>query len=242
MLADQCRAALEAAPTVPVLDEAVKAVWRALAAGAITEAQAETLDLLATSKRALLAPKVTRGGPVSLGRSLGTLFPKRRPQRSPNRPRSIARRRHLAASGPMPPALASRWTTGQLAVFRIITDEVREHGACRLTLGAIAARAGVCRSLAQDAIRQAERECLLSVHRERPPGQRSRPNVIRIICREWGSWIARGPKGGGSKKTDPTATIGDQSGTEHAKRSRGRGCRRAAADPLRPSAPACASG
>jgi len=56
----------------------------------------------------------------------------------------------------MPPALASRFTTGQLAVLRIVGDDVARNGACGLPIDAIAARAGVCRSLAQAAIRLAE--------------------------------------------------------------------------------------
>jgi hypothetical protein len=54
----------------------------------------------------------------------------RRRQRSPDRQASIERRRRLAASGPMPPALAARFTTSELAALRIIGDEVRHHGVC----------------------------------------------------------------------------------------------------------------
>ncbi|MCJ2068537.1 hypothetical protein MKK75_06915 [Methylobacterium sp. J-030] len=65
---------------------------------------------------------------------------------------AIERRRRLACSGPMPPALASRFTTGQLAVLRIVGDEMARNGACGLCIDAIAARAGVCRRLAQGAM------------------------------------------------------------------------------------------
>src|SRR3954454_3368543 len=47
------------------------------------------------------------------------------PQRAPVRAVAIARRRHLAASGPMPPALACRFTVSELAVLKIVGDEVR---------------------------------------------------------------------------------------------------------------------
>ena len=47
----------------------------------------------------------------------------------------------LAASGPMPPALAAHFTVGQLAVLRIVGDEVRANGSCALTLAEIGARA-----------------------------------------------------------------------------------------------------
>src|SRR5271156_2616162 len=82
--------------------------------------------------------------------------PKARQQRSPDRQASIARRRHLAASGPMPPALAARFTQAEMAALRIIGDECRVHGCCALHIDAIAARAGVCRTTAQNAIFRTE--------------------------------------------------------------------------------------
>jgi len=36
----------------------------------------------------------------------------------------------LAASGPLPPQLASHFTTGELTVLRIVGDEVKAHGVC----------------------------------------------------------------------------------------------------------------
>ena len=44
--------------------------------------------------------------PVGIPPGRPSIFPPRRPQRAPVRAVAIARRRHLAASGPMPPALA----------------------------------------------------------------------------------------------------------------------------------------
>ena len=70
--------------------------------------------------------------------------------------------RHLAACGPLPPKLAALFTTGQLAVLKIVRDEVRTQGSCRLPLGAIAARAGVCVTTARDTIRFAADEGLLT--------------------------------------------------------------------------------
>ena len=108
----------------------------------------------------------------------------------------------------MPPALASRFTTGELAVLRIVADEVSEKGVCGLCIDAIAARAGVCRRLAQNAIRLAEGDGLLTIQERRHQGRRSDPNLIRIISREWQAWMrrARGmqPKGGGCKTLHPT--------------------------------------
>jgi hypothetical protein len=110
----------------------------------------------------------------------------------------------------MPPALASRFTTGELAVLRIVADEVSEKGVCGLCIDAIAARAGVCRRMAQAAIRLAEGDGLLTIQERRHQGRRSDPNLIRIISREWQAWMrrARGmqPKGGGCKTLHPTDT------------------------------------
>jgi hypothetical protein len=53
----------------------------------------------------------------------------------------------------MPPTLACRFTTGELAVLRIVADAVRDNGQCVKTIPELAARAGVCRTTAQNAIR-----------------------------------------------------------------------------------------
>jgi len=59
----------------------------------------------------------------------------------------------------MPPALACRFTVSELAVLRIIRDEVRQHGQCARCVDddEIAARAGVCRRMVQTALREAAR-------------------------------------------------------------------------------------
>jgi hypothetical protein len=122
----------------------------------------------------------------------------RRPQRSPDRQASIERRRHLAASGPMPPALAAKFTQAEMAAFRIVSDEVRHHGICALHIDAIAARAGTCRTTVKNALREARRLNLVAVQERRRRGQRSLTN---IISREWRDWLA---KGGGVRKSTTT--------------------------------------
>jgi len=68
----------------------------------------------------------------------------------------------------MPPALACKFTVSELAVLRIIGDEVRQHGQCDRCVDEIAARAGVCRRMVQNAIREAARLGLLTVEELRP--------------------------------------------------------------------------
>jgi len=102
----------------------------------------------------------------------------------------------------MPPALACRFTVGELAVLRIVGDEVRQHGCCNRCVDEIAARVGVCRRMVQTALREAARLGLLTVEERRREGRRNLSNVIRIVSREWLAWLA---KAIGVRKVIPTA-------------------------------------
>src|SRR3712207_3034570 len=159
---------------------------------------------MAASEAPKPAPRVRRNGP----RQLVLRIP--RPT-TYDRGRSIERRRTLAYSGCMPPHLRDRFTPGEQAVMFVISAEVRQHGRCERCLGEIAARAGVGRTTTQNAIRQAVKLGLVTLEERRRPGQRSLPNVIRIISREWCAWIARGPRqpgeGGGSKALDRKSVV-----------------------------------
>src|SRR5215218_341127 len=194
-------AAIDGARTLTRLDHLSKAIWQALAAGAVGDDDAQALAERLHARRSLLRGDLKPVG-IPVGRA--SIFPPRRPQRAPKRPVAIARRRHLAASGPMPPSLACRFTVGELAVLRIVGDEVRQHGQCDRCVDELAARAGVCRSLVKNAIRMAARLGLLTVEERRRAGRRNLPNVIRIVSREWLTWLARGPKPIGVRKMIPT--------------------------------------
>src|SRR3712207_6608955 len=100
----------------------------------------------------------------------------------------------------MPPALACKFTVSELAVLRIVGDEVRQHGHCAQCVDEIAARAGVCRSMVKNAIRTAARLGLLTIEERRREGRCNLPNVVRIVSKEWTSWLARG-----GRSTRPTA-------------------------------------
>lgn len=227
------RSAIEGARTLAQLDDLSRTIWQAHAAETVTDAEAQGLAETLHTRRSAIREALTPVG-IPLGRV--TLFPPRRLQRAPERSVAIERRRRLACSGPMPPALASRFTTGQLAVLRVVGDEMARNGACGLCIDAIAARAGVCRRLAQAAIRLAEGDGLLTIQERRHQGRKSDPNVVRIISREWLQWLRRGGRsaapallaGIGCKtlhstdKSDPQKRVVD---TEAKK-----GCRRAAVD------------
>lgn len=195
-----------------------RSIWEDWGAGRITDDQAQSLaetiemrrgEVRGRDRVAVRAPEIAAAAKAA-GRP--SHFPPRRPQPvSPDRRASLERRRRLAASGPMPPALACRFTTGELAALRIVADEVRERGACRLTLGEIAARAGIGATTARNALRGAAREGLATIEERRRDKRPNLANVVRIVSREWAVWIGRGPKsraapsfGGGSKKTKST--------------------------------------
>src|SRR3954449_227851 len=194
---DQMTAAIDGARTLTRLDHLSRSIWQGLTAGAVADDDAQALAERLHARRRLLRGEIK---PVGIPAGRPSLFPPRRLQRAPKRPLAIARRRHLAASGPMPPSMACRFTVGELAVLRIVGDEVRQHGQCDRCVDELAARAGVCRSLVKNAIRTAARLGLLTVEERRREGRRNLPNVVRIVSREWLAWLTRGPKPIGVKK------------------------------------------
>jgi hypothetical protein len=76
-------------------------------------------------------------------------------------------------SGAMPPAIASRFTTGEAAALAVIAREVQRAGRCELYIDAIAAMAGVCRAIVQNGVREAARLGLVKVTERRIPGRKS---------------------------------------------------------------------
>src|SRR3954454_5162713 len=206
---DQMAVAIDGARTFTRLDHLSRSIWQGLAAGAVGDDDAQGLAERLHARRSILRGEIKPVG-IPVGRP--SIFPPRRPQRAPKRPVAIARRRHLAASGPMPPALACKFTVSELAVLRIIGDEVRQHGQCDRCVDEIAARAGVCRRTVQNAIRESARLGLLAIEERRREGRRNLPNVVRIVAKEWTTWLTRGGRSRrppaepliGCKKVRPT--------------------------------------
>lgn len=207
--------------TLAQLEACSRAVWPAWSAGRLSDAQAQSLAEAIEKRRravrgldtvAMRAPAVATAA-QALGRP-SWFPPKRKVPRSPDRQASLERRRRLATSGVMPPALAARFTTGELAALRIVADEVRDKAACRLSLGEIAARAGVGITTARRALREAAGQGLVTIEERRRARQRNLPNVVRIVSSEWRTWIARGGRaaaqapasseGGGRQKAGAT--------------------------------------
>src|SRR4051812_23664274 len=201
---DQMTAAIDGARTLTRLDHLSRSIWQSLAAGAVGDDAAQALAERLHARRALICGDIK---PVGIPPSRPSIFPPRRLQRAPKRPIAIARRRHLAASGPMPPALACKFTVSELAVLRIIGDEVRQHGHCDRCVDELAARAGVFRRMAQTAVREAARLGLVTVEERRREGRRNLPNVIRVVSKEWAMWLARGGRASRSKAEPQAAPL-----------------------------------
>lgn len=163
--------------TLPVRDRAklLPSIWSDCLAGRLSEVEAEELASLAQHAPQTL-PRVTPSRP-------------RREPRSPDKQRSLERRRRVAASGAIPPALAAFLTQGEAAVLSVVAHEVRLTGSCTLPIDAIAARAGVSRRLAQMAVRKAQTLGFVSVETRRVRAFRCLPNVVRIVSPEWVSWL-----------------------------------------------------
>src|SRR3954471_18828922 len=107
MFAEQLRQAVEASPRAE-LPTVSGLLWKAYAAGQVTEEQASELSDRLEARRA--PPAIPR--PVQ--RRLGS------------RPRlgaSMERRRRWASCGAMPPAIASRFTLAEQAVLAVVSAE-----------------------------------------------------------------------------------------------------------------------
>ena len=190
MFANQLRAAITAAPRVE-LAKVASLLWRAYAAGQVSEDQASELSEMIEARRALPA------APRPLQRRLGS---------RPRSPASMERRRRWAASGALPPALAARFTLAETAVLAVIATEHLKHGACTLTIDHIAALAGVGRTTVKNALREAQRRGLARIEERRVSAWRNAPNVVTITAPEWTSWLRMRRKGVGSNPQPPTNT------------------------------------
>jgi hypothetical protein len=201
--------ALDCARTLARVDELASQLWRGYAAGAIADADAELVAAqIETARRRIRPVDIVRVRAPDVPRSRSSFPPRTRRCVSPDRLASRARRRRLAYSGPLPQALAAGFTPGQLATLRVVADEIRLRGFCALPLAAVAARAGVCCTLARSAIRLAAGDGLLVIQERRRPGCANLPNVLRVISSEWKLWIAKwGRPSIGCIFADPTKTV-----------------------------------
>jgi predicted transcriptional regulator len=190
MFAEQLRRAVEASPRCE-LPKVSGLLWKAYAAGQVSEAQASELSEMIEARKALPAPQ--RPAQRRLG----------------SRPRSDAsmeRRRRWAASGCLPPQIAARFTLAEQSVLAVVSAEVRRHAACTLTIGHIAALAGVCGQTVRNALRAAQQLGFAHVEQRRVSASRNRPNRVTIVSPEWTMWLRIARRGGASKSVEATPT------------------------------------
>lgn len=190
MFADQIHAALATARH-GAFDDVSRIIWKGLSEGLLSDDEAQAFADQIHTRRMLARSTQSAASSHERPRSI---FPPRRPQRPPLRAVAIERRRRLASSGPLPPTLACKFTTGELAVLRVVGDECRDRGACTVPIDAIAARAGVGRTTTQNALRLAVRLGMVKIEERRQTGAKNLPNRVTIVSPEWKTWIARGPR------------------------------------------------
>ena len=131
------------------------------------------------------------------------------PRRSGSRPRSIMsieRRRRWACAGYVPPHIAAGFTLAESAVLAVVALEVSKKGSCALSVGHLAALAGVGLTTARNAIRRAARLGFLTVEHRRVSAWRNETNLVRVTCSMWRGWIRFRCRGGGFKSVNPTKT------------------------------------
>ena len=188
MFIEQLRTAITAAPRAEL--PAVSALlWKAFAAGQVSEAEASALSETIELKRAL--PPAQK--PIQR-RLIGS---------RPRTTASLERRRRWAASGALPPALAARFTTAETAVLAVVAAEHQRHGRCTLVIDHIAALAGVGRTTVKNALREAQRQSLLRIEERRLSAWRNAPNIVTLTSPEWLSWLRLRTRGVGSKPQPP---------------------------------------
>jgi hypothetical protein len=187
MFAEQLRRAIEAAPRVE-LPKVSALLWKAYAVGTVSESDAADLSNLIEARKAIPAAQ------KAVQRRLGS---------RPRSPASMERRRRWAASGALPPALASRFTTAENAVLAVIAAEHMKHGRCTLTIDHIAALAGIGRTTVKNALREAQRQSLARIEERRVSAWRNAPNVVTITAPEWLSWLRMRRRGVGSNPQPP---------------------------------------
>jgi len=187
MFVDELQRAVEASPRAE-LPAVSGLLWKAFAAGQVSEAEAQALSEAIEARRVLPAPQ------RPLQRRLGS-----RPRSSA----SMERRRRWAASGALPPALAARFTLAETAVLAVVSAEALRHGRCTLVIEHIAALAGVARSTVKRALRAAQGLGFVRIEERRVSAWRNAPNVVTITSREWSVWLRMRGRGVGFNQEPP---------------------------------------
>ena len=182
------------------LDEIAKQIWKALAAGLVSDNTAELLSKAVENRRTALKDKRAAS-------QVKPLQGASRAIKSPDKAASLERRRKQAASGVLSPDIAKHFTTAEQAALSVIAHSAKRSGggSCDWFMDKIAAIAGVCRTSVRNAIRKAKELGLITVQERRVRWFRNLSNVISIVSSDWCKWLNL--KGGGCKKVQRTNTI-----------------------------------
>ncbi|BAQ50386.1 hypothetical protein [Methylobacterium aquaticum] len=206
----------------------------ACAAGSIGWEIGNDLDDAIEARMKARRPEAPAPAGFSLGAAIATTaravhrFERQRRQASPDKARSRERRRGLGGSSAMSEPMSRRYTEGQRAVLFIVGQEIAQRGVCALSIGEIAARAGVCHRHAQTTLRLAEGDGLITITERPRKGQKHQTNLVRVLSKEWAVWLARW-RPTGCRPLPATGIQDSLSSSESKKASRGnveRGFRR----------------
>jgi hypothetical protein len=187
MFAHHLEAAVIGADSL-TLDDISRACWKGFEEGVISEADAESISLAVEARRQAL-----RG--FERPKPAKPFLSQRREPRSPDRQKSLERRRRQVAPRDLPPQIANKFTVGEVAALSVIVGAIKRHGRCAMFIDQIAAIAGICRSTVKNAVREAAALGLISVTQRRRRGRLSDTNIIRVVDPGWLSWLKLNPKG-----------------------------------------------
>jgi len=180
MFAGHLQAAMAAAHNFTQVDDIVKAAAQAFGAGGLNELETESVFALAHARRQqirspqdfprhIMADGINKIQlPIPRGKPGGLpsyFLPKRRVLKERTAAR-WQRKNRLGMSSPLPFYLERDFTVGQLAVVRIVADDVFSKGRCTCTMLELADRAGA----------------------------KHKSNIITIISEDWLTWIKRAPR------------------------------------------------
>lgn len=171
------------------LDGLAAKIWEDWAKGQITDDAAERLQAAIQRRRASTATRV-----AGTAKKAAYDAVKRSTRRANNADKVMRaeKRRRVAHCGALPGYLAQSFTTAENAAIAIIIAQIRAKGFCDLFIACIAARAGCCDRVVQNAIQHAERLGLIKIQRRARKGQANLSNIISLLDTDLKTWVARG--------------------------------------------------
>jgi hypothetical protein len=113
----------------------------------------------------------------------------RRPPRSPDRQRSLERRRMFGGNQTLPPRMRAELTLGEQAVVARAVRIAQACGCCDHFVNQLAAPVGVRHTTAQSALRKAAEHGWIKIQERRIARNRNKSNIITIESEELRVWL-----------------------------------------------------